>query len=126
MSTEPTDIPSPIRNPQIKFTQLFINNEFVNSESGKTFPTINPATGDVICDLQEGDKADVDKAIMSAKAAFARHRYSTLLNAHNYEMKLIESHGKQCLFNLISKLYFLYKNNEVHGEQWMHQRGGVY
>ena len=87
MSTETADIPSPIRNPQIKFTQLFINNEFVNSESGKTFPTINPATGDVICDLQEGDKADVDKAIMSAKAAFARHRYSTLLHAC-YKLKL--------------------------------------
>ena len=66
--------PAPIRNPTIKYTQLFINNEFVNSVSGKTFPTINPATGDVICKLQEGDKADVEKAIKAAKAAFARHR----------------------------------------------------
>ena len=37
-----------IPNPEVKFTQLFINNEFVNSESGKTFPTSNPATGEVI------------------------------------------------------------------------------
>ena len=36
--------------------QLFINNEFVDSVSGKTFPTINPATGKKICDIQEGDK----------------------------------------------------------------------
>ena len=36
--------------------QLFINNEFVNSVSGKTFPTINPTTGEKICDIQEGDK----------------------------------------------------------------------
>ena len=36
--------------------QIFINNEFVNSVSGKTFPTINPANGQKICDVQEGDK----------------------------------------------------------------------
>ena len=74
MSSEANKLPTPITNPQIKYTQLFINNEFVNSVSGKSFPTINPATGDVICDLQEGDKPDVDKAIIAAKAAFARHR----------------------------------------------------
>ena len=40
--------------------QIFINNEYVNSESGKTFPTINPATGEKITDLQEGDKVCTD------------------------------------------------------------------
>ena len=38
------------------YFQLFINNEFVNSESGKTFPTINPSNGEVITNVQEGDK----------------------------------------------------------------------
>lgn len=38
--------------------------------SGKTFPTINPATGEKICDVQEGDKADVDKAVRAAREAF--------------------------------------------------------
>jgi len=38
--------------------------------SGKTFPTKNPATGDVICQVQEGDKADVEKAVKAARAAF--------------------------------------------------------
>ena len=42
----------------------------MNSESGKTFPTINPTNGKKICDVQEGDKADVDKAVAAAKAAF--------------------------------------------------------
>lgn len=37
-------------------TKLFINNEFVNAKSGKTFPTINPATGEKICDIAEADK----------------------------------------------------------------------
>ena len=38
--------------------------------SGKTFPTINPATGEKICDVQEGDKADVEKAVKAARNAF--------------------------------------------------------
>jgi len=60
----------PIVNPEIKFTQIFINNEWVNSVSGKTFPTINPASGEVICQVQEGDKADVEKAVKAARTAF--------------------------------------------------------
>lgn len=35
---------------------MFINNEWVNSVSGKTFPTINPCTGTKIVDVQEGDQ----------------------------------------------------------------------
>ncbi|TGZ74088.1 hypothetical protein CRM22_001133 [Opisthorchis felineus] len=58
--------------PEVRFTQLFINNEFVNSVSGKTFPTINPATEEVICHVQEGDVEDVKKAVAAAKAAFRR------------------------------------------------------
>lgn len=59
-----------VTKPQIKYTQLFINNEWVNSESGKTFQTINPATGKKIADIQEGDKADVDKAVAIARQTF--------------------------------------------------------
>lgn len=65
------DYPPPIENPEIKFTKLFINNEWVDSVSGKTFPTINPCTEEKICDVQEGDKADVDKAVAAAKKAFS-------------------------------------------------------
>merc|ERR1711970_14742 len=63
-------IMEPIIKPEIKFTKLFINNEFVDSVSGKTFQTVNPSTGEVICNLQEGDKADVEKAIKAARDAF--------------------------------------------------------
>lgn len=51
-------------------TRLFINNEFVNSAAGKTFPTVNPATEEVICEVQEADAADVDKAVAAATEAF--------------------------------------------------------
>lgn len=60
------------RDPIIKYTQLFIDNEFVGSASGKTFPTINPATGQKIIDISEADKADVDRAVAAAKRAFQR------------------------------------------------------
>ncbi len=51
-------------------TQLLINNEWVNAESGKTFDTIDPATGDVIAKVAEADAADVNKAVKAARAAF--------------------------------------------------------
>jgi len=60
----------PIKDIKIKYTQLFINNQFVNSKSGKTFPDINPSTGAKIADIQEGDKADVDIAVAAARKAF--------------------------------------------------------
>lgn len=62
--------PIPVWEQPPKYTQIFYNNEFHNSISGKTFPTYNPATGKKICDVQEGDKADVDKAVAAAKEAF--------------------------------------------------------
>jgi len=56
----------------VSATKLLINNEWVNSASGKTFPTINPATGEVICDVAEADAADVDRAVAAARHAFER------------------------------------------------------
>ncbi len=58
------------RNPEVKYNQLFINNKWVPAVSGKTFPTINPATGKKICDVAEADKADVDIAVAAANKAF--------------------------------------------------------
>jgi len=56
---------------EIKFTQLFINGEFVDSVNGKTFAAINPSTGKKLCDVAEAEKVDVDKAVAAAKKAFA-------------------------------------------------------
>ena len=38
--------------------------------SGKTFPTFNPASGEIIAQVQEGDKSDVDVAVKAASEAF--------------------------------------------------------
>jgi aldehyde dehydrogenase (NAD+) len=52
-------------------TKLLINNEWVDSSSGKTFATINPATGEEICQVAEADAPDVERAVRAARAAFA-------------------------------------------------------
>jgi len=59
-----------VRNPKIEFTKLFINNEFVDAKSGKTFETLNPANGKVIANIAEADAADVDVAVKAARNAF--------------------------------------------------------
>ncbi|XP_038618979.1 aldehyde dehydrogenase, mitochondrial-like [Tachyglossus aculeatus] len=63
-------LPTPNRQPDVLYNQIFIDNEWHDAISKKTFPTINPSTGEVICQVAEGDKADVDKAVKAAKAAF--------------------------------------------------------
>ncbi|KAH7849763.1 hypothetical protein Vadar_022622 [Vaccinium darrowii] len=59
-----------IKIPEIKFTKLFINGDFVDSISGKTFETVDPRTGEVIASVAEGDKEDVDLAVKAARHAF--------------------------------------------------------
>jgi len=63
-------LPEPIIKPDVKASGIFIDNEFRPSISGKVFETVNPATGEVICEVAEGDKADVDVAVQAANRAF--------------------------------------------------------
>ena len=50
--------------------QLFIDGAFVEAKSGKTFPVFNPATGDILVQVAEGDGADIDRAVVAARRAF--------------------------------------------------------
>src|ERR1700678_1002716 len=50
--------------------KMLINGKWVNSISGKTFPTYNPATGEVLAQVAEGDKQDIDLAVKAARKAF--------------------------------------------------------
>ena len=49
---------------------LFINGEFVKSNSKKHFDTINPATDEIIAKITEANKKDIDMAVKSARIAF--------------------------------------------------------
>src|SRR5246500_761950 len=62
--------PRAVKRPQVKDQPLLIGGKWQDSASGKTFETLNPATGEVICRVAEGDKADVDLAVKAARKAF--------------------------------------------------------
>ncbi|CAO1380351.1 unnamed protein product [Diamesa hyperborea] len=63
-------IPKGNENPQVMYSGIFINNEWHKSKEGKTFKSVNPTTEEVIAEVQESSKADVDKAVAAAKQAF--------------------------------------------------------
>ena len=50
--------------------QLLIDGQWVDAASGKTFPVYNPATGEVMANVAEGDKEDIDRAVRAARRAF--------------------------------------------------------
>jgi aldehyde dehydrogenase (NAD+) len=54
------------RHEFVSASKLLINNRWIESESGKTFATTNPATGEEICQVSEADAVDVDKAVRAA------------------------------------------------------------
>src|ERR1051325_3277854 len=49
--------------------QLFIDGQFVDAQSGKTFKTPNPATGETFAEVAEAETADIDKAVAAARKA---------------------------------------------------------
>ena len=50
--------------------RLLIGGQWVEALSGRTFESVNPATGEVIAQLAEGGAEDVDCAVAAARAAF--------------------------------------------------------
>ena len=72
--------------------------------SGETFPTYNPATGELLAELPRGRREDVDLAVRAARGAFDRwaridpyererllRRVAELIVQHNDELAAIES-----------------------------------
>ncbi|HXI74620.1 MAG TPA: aldehyde dehydrogenase family protein, partial [Pyrinomonadaceae bacterium] len=96
--------PQPVQTTPRRY-QLFIDGKFVDAESGKTFNSPNPATGETFAEVAEADKADIDKAVAAARKAFegkwskisARDRgrmiykLSQLIEAHAAELAELET-----------------------------------
>src|SRR5438046_10185131 len=95
-----------VKAPQVKEQPLLIGGKWLDSVSGKTFETINPATGEVICQVAEGDKADVDKAVKAGRKAFEEgpwpktsaaergrllHKLADLIEKNREELAALES-----------------------------------
>src|ERR1700676_1448058 len=86
--------------------KMLINGKWVNSISGKTFPTYNPATGEVLAQVAEGDRQDIEEAVKAARKAFDHGpwrrmtasergrliwKLADLLEAHTEEFAYLES-----------------------------------
>jgi acyl-CoA reductase-like NAD-dependent aldehyde dehydrogenase len=50
--------------------KMLIDGKWVDAASGKTFDTVNPATGEVLARVAEADRVDVDRAVAAARSAF--------------------------------------------------------
>ena len=72
MSVTATDTPLVPSVQQFLATDhtMLINGNWVTALSGQTFSTVNPATGETLCQIPEGQQGDIDLAVQSARRAF--------------------------------------------------------
>ena len=80
--------------------QMLINGKWVNAASGKTFPTYNPATGDVLAQVAEGDQEDINRAVDAARAAFDHGPWRKISPSERGRMiwklaDLVEKHAEE-------------------------------
>ncbi len=102
-------------------TQAFINGRFVPAASGKTFATVNPATGRELARVASCGQEDVDRAVAAARRAFESGVWSkmhpserkktvlklaALMDEHLVELSVLESldSGKPIRENLCTDL----------------------
>src|ERR1700689_4798948 len=69
-----------------KTRKMLINGKWVDSASGKTFESFNPATGEVLSNVAEGDKEDIDRAVKAARAAFETGPWSKISPSERGQM----------------------------------------
>ncbi|MGF7033082.1 aldehyde dehydrogenase (NAD+) [Paenibacillus mucilaginosus] len=58
--------------------RLFIGGQFVEAIAGRTFETPNPATGETLAVVSEGDAEDIDAAVRAARRAFDEGPWSRI------------------------------------------------
>jgi len=119
--------------------ELLVGGEWVESASGKTFPTVDPATGETICEVYEAGAEDVDRAVRAARTALegawgsmtpaARGRclltLADLIEEHGEELAQLETldNGKPLTESqyvdvpLVSEIYRYYggATTKIHG-----------
>ncbi|MBY0405105.1 MAG: aldehyde dehydrogenase family protein [Cyanobacteria bacterium] len=77
--------------------KMLIAGEWVNAVSGKTFDVMNPATGEVIGKVAEGNQQDIDLAVKAARKAFESGPWATITPSERGKLMwrladLLESH----------------------------------
>ena len=98
--------------------KLLIEGKWVEARSGKTFETYNPATGEVLAHVAEGDRAEINQAVAAARKAFESGpwpdmspaergrllwKLSDLVEQHHEELAELETldNGKPLFFSRI-------------------------
>ena len=69
-------------------TQAFIEGRYLDAASGATFDCINPATGKLLARVAAGDEEDINRAVISARAAFRKGSWSMLAPAKRKKVLL--------------------------------------
>ena len=77
--------------------KMFIDGKWVEAASGKTFPSYNPATGEVMAKVAEGDREDIDRAVKAARKAFESSKWPRMTASQRGQLiwklgDLIEQH----------------------------------
>jgi phenylacetaldehyde dehydrogenase len=77
--------------------RLLIGGEWVEPASGKTFQTVNPATGETLAEIAAGESEDIDRAVAAARRAFESGPWPKMTPAERQKMiwrlaDLIEAH----------------------------------
>jgi len=80
--------------------KILINNQWTNSASGKTFHTYNPATGEVLATVAEGDREDIDRAVKAARKAFESGPWRNMTSSERGKLvwrlaDLLEKHTEE-------------------------------
>jgi len=81
-------------------TRLFIDGEFCDSVEGRSFHTINPATGEKLAEVSKGMPEDIDRAVASARAAYRSGCWSRIAPRERMDVlyrfaELIDEHSEQ-------------------------------
>ena len=58
--------------------KMLIDGKWVEAASGKTFATYDPATGEVLAHVAEGDREDIERAVKAARRAFESGPWSKM------------------------------------------------
>jgi aldehyde dehydrogenase (NAD+) len=139
--TVSTPKPNKPAAPAVPDQQMLIGGRWVSAASGKTFDTLNPATGEVICRVAEGNKADIDLAVKAARKAFESgpwprmspsdrgrllHKLADAIEANKDELARLESldNGKPLADSLAADLpltikcyrYYAGWADKIHGK----------
>uniref|UniRef100_A0A8D3E3S7 10-formyltetrahydrofolate dehydrogenase n=1 Tax=Scophthalmus maximus TaxID=52904 RepID=A0A8D3E3S7_SCOMX len=100
--------------------QCFINGKFEDAENGKTYETINPTDGSVICKVSYASLGDVDRAVAAAKEAYDNgpwgrmnprdrgsllYKLADLMEEHQEELATIESIDSGAVYTLALKTH---------------------